>query len=163
MDAMGESRQPHPPERLVALPSWLLSQAAAQGHRLVSAALASDGLRKHHFTTMLALREGGSSSQAALGRRLGIDRSDLHAVLNDLEREGFVERIRDAEDRRRNMVALTATGTRALERLEARVEAAQDELLAPLTAKQRQELSRWLVRIAEHHAASPAPMIEQPA
>jgi DNA-binding MarR family transcriptional regulator len=160
MESMGGGTQPDPPERLSQLPSWLLSQATAHGHRLVNDALAGDQMRKNHFTVMLALREGGSSSQAALGRRLNIDRSDLHAVLNDLEAKGFVERIRDDNDRRRNMVALTQSGARALKRLDARVEKAQDELLAPLSPRQRQELCRSLARIAEHHAgAAGQPML----
>jgi DNA-binding MarR family transcriptional regulator len=148
------SGQTDPPRRLPELPSWMLSQVTASGLRLVGAALAGEGMRKHHFTVLLALDERGSSSQAALGRRLGIDRSDLHAVLGELEEKGFVERIRDVQDRRRNMVALTRSGSRALKRLDALVDAAQDELLAPLTAKQRRELHRLLTQVAEYHAKS---------
>lgn len=145
--------QPEPPRRLTELPSWLLSQATARGHRLVNEALAAERVRRNHYTTLLALREGGAASQAALGRRLGIDRSDMHAVLNDLEARGFVERVRDERDRRRNSVALTAEGARALERLDARVEDAQQELLAPLTDRQRRELRRSLARIAAPEGA----------
>ena len=76
------------PRRLRSLPSWLTSQVALQGDRLVSEALAEAGVRKHHFTVLTALSEAGAVSQAELGRRLWLDRSDLHAVLNDLEREG---------------------------------------------------------------------------
>lgn len=149
-----DGAQPEPPERLAELTSWLLSQAAGQGHRLVSAALAGERLRKNHFTVLLTLREGGASSQAALGRRLGIDRSDLHAVLNDLEERGFVERVRDERDRRRNAVALTAAGGRALAALDARVEQAQDDLLAPLSERQRDELRRTLRRLLAAHRAA---------
>jgi DNA-binding MarR family transcriptional regulator len=119
----------------------------------VSEALAKDGVRKHHFTVLLALDEHGSSSQAALGRRLGIDRSDLHAVLNDLERDGLVGRVRDEQDRRRNAVELTRAGARALKRLDARVQAAQESLLEPLSTAERRQLCRSLTRLAEHHAA----------
>jgi DNA-binding MarR family transcriptional regulator len=148
MDAELRATQPDPPRRLAGLPSWLLAQVAARGSELVSASLADEGVRKHHFSVLLALREGGAASQAALGRALGIDRSDLHAVLNDLEERGFVERVRDEGDRRRNKVAMTDVGGRALERLDARVQAAQDELLAPLSPRQRQDLVRWLARLA---------------
>jgi DNA-binding MarR family transcriptional regulator len=151
MDPM-RGGQPDPPHRLTELPSWLMSQVTLHGHRLVSDALAKDGVRKHHFTVLLALDEHGSSSQAALGRRLGIDRSDLHAVLNDLERDGLVGRVRDEQDRRRNAVELTRAGARALKRLDARVEAAQETLLEPLSAAERRQLCRSLTRLAEHHA-----------
>ncbi len=137
--------------RLTELPSWLVGQAARHADRLVSEALAEDGMRKHHFATLLALAELGPSSQAALGRRLWIDRSDLHAVLNDLERRGFLARARDKQDRRRNVVELTGAGTRALKRLDARVEEAQDAFLAPLSAAQRRELRTLLTQVQEHH------------
>ena len=133
---------------------------ALHGHRLVSEALAKDGVRKHHFTVLLALDEHGSSSQAALGRRLGIDRSDLHAVLNDLERDGLVGRVRDEQDRRRNAVELTRAGARALKRLDARVRAAQETLLEPLSAAERRALSRSLTRLVEHHAGLARPGAE---
>ena len=64
---------------------------------------------------------------------------DLHAVLNDLEREGFIARVRDDADRRRNLVQLTPAGTDELVRWDVRVEAAQDALLAPLSAAERRD------------------------
>src|SRR5262245_6125393 len=107
-----------PPERITALPSWLAGQAAAAAARLVAEALASEGLRRPHFLVMSALAERGAASQAELGRRLSIDRSDMHALLADLEREGLVARVRDEDDRRRVIVDITAAGARALKRLD---------------------------------------------
>jgi DNA-binding MarR family transcriptional regulator len=140
------------PRRLWGLPSWLLARAALHAHRLVSESFAAAGVRKHHFTVLVALDEQGPTSQAALGRRLSIDRSDLHAVVGDLERDGLVTREPDAQDRRRNVVQLTPRGRRTLKRLDARVDAAQDALLEPLSAAERRELQRLLTRLAEHHA-----------
>ena len=116
------------PLRLTQLPSWLLSEAARRGHQLVSEGFAEEGVRKAHFTVLVALDEHGPASQAELGRRLWIDRSDMVAVLNDLEAAGYVERERDERDRRRNVVALTPSGAEALVRLNARADAAQDAL-----------------------------------
>src|SRR4051794_23727255 len=65
------------PARLRTKPSWLLSQAALAGDRLVSEALAAEGVRKYHFRVLIALADDGPLSQADLGRRLGIDRSDM--------------------------------------------------------------------------------------
>jgi DNA-binding MarR family transcriptional regulator len=137
------------PRRLTQLPSWLLSEAARRGHQLVSEGFAQEGVRKAHFTVLVALDEHGPASQAELGRRLWIDRSDMVAVLNDLEDAGYVERTRDERDRRRNVVALTASGTEALERLNVRADAAQDALLAALSTKERRELARLLTRVTE--------------
>src|SRR5215470_6052250 len=101
-----------PPRRLTNLPSWLAGQAAQRASRLVSEALGEEGFRRHHFAVMTALAEDGAASQAELGRRVWLDRSDLHAVLNELEREKLVARKQDANDRRRNVVELTPAGVK---------------------------------------------------
>jgi MarR family transcriptional regulator, lower aerobic nicotinate degradation pathway regulator len=138
-----------PPRRLRQLPSWLSSAVARKAQRLVAAALAQEGVRRQHFTVLTSLAEQGPASQAALGRRLWIDRSDLHAILNELERGGLVRRVRDEQDRRRNVVALTRRGTAALKRLDKRVDAAQNELLEPLSATDRRELRRLLEQLVD--------------
>jgi DNA-binding MarR family transcriptional regulator len=144
-----------PPRRLQQLPSWLAGQVALHAGRLVGDALAQEGVRKQHFAVLSALAEQGAASQAALGRRLWIDRSDLHAILGELERVGLVARVRDERDRRRNLVELTPAGAAALERLDDRIQAAQDLLLEPLSAADRQHLRRILKRMVEHQAQLP--------
>ena len=140
------------PARLRRLPSWLLNQAALHAQRLVAEAFAQAGVRRYHFSVLVALAEDGPASQAILGRRLWIDRSDMVAVINDLERDGLVARVRDERDRRRNLVRITPTGTRALKRLDARVQDAQAALLEPLSASERGELEGLLARVVEHHS-----------
>jgi len=139
----------HPPDRLRQLPTWLTAEVARRGYRLVAASLAQDGARRPHFTLLTSLSEQGSASQADLGRRLSIDRSDLHALLAELEQAGLVARVRDQQDRRRNVVTLTPAGRSALGRLDGRIDAAQDALLAPLSAAERQELIRLLHKILD--------------
>jgi DNA-binding MarR family transcriptional regulator len=151
MDADTARAEYAPPRRLQELPSWRLSQVAAQAGRLVNEALAPEGVRRQHFAVLSALAEQGAASQASLGRRLWIDRSDLHAILGELERDGFVARVRDQQDRRRNLVELTRAGAAALKRLDARIQAAQDELLEPLSATDRRHLLHVLKRLVEHH------------
>jgi MarR family transcriptional regulator, lower aerobic nicotinate degradation pathway regulator len=138
-----------PPRRLRQLPSWLSSAVARKAQRLVSEALAQEGARRQHFTVLTSLAEQGPASQATLGRRLWIDRSDLHAILNELERDGLVRRVRDEHDRRRNVVALTQRGTAALKRLDKRVDAAQKALLEPLSPTDRRELHRLLGQLID--------------
>jgi DNA-binding MarR family transcriptional regulator len=138
-----------PPERLRGLASWLSAEAARRGRLLVGAALAQEGVRRQHFTVLTSLAEQGPASQAQLGRRLAIDRSDLHALLAELERDGLVARTRDERDLRRNVVTLTRAGRLALARLDTRIDAAQDEMLKPLTNPERQELRRLLQKLVE--------------
>jgi DNA-binding MarR family transcriptional regulator len=141
-----------PPERITRLPTWLAGQLAAAAGRLVATTLAAEGLRRQHFAVLSALAEQGAASQATLGRRLAIDRSDMHSLLGDVERAGLVARVRDERDRRRMVVDLTPAGARTLKRLDRRIDEAQEALLAPLSAADRRELRRLLTRLVEHHA-----------
>jgi len=135
------------PQRLQRLPSWLLSASALVGDRLVNEALATEGVRKYHFRVLVALSDDGPLSQADLGRRLSIDRSDMAAVVAELEQRELVARARDDRDRRRNVVTVTAGGEDALARMDAAIAAAQDELLAPLSPPERQQLTELLTRL----------------
>jgi MarR family transcriptional regulator, lower aerobic nicotinate degradation pathway regulator len=139
-----------PPDRLRRLPSWLTGQVARRAERLVGEALAQEGARRQDFVVLTSLAEQGPASQAALGRRLWIDRSDLHAILNELERHGLVARARDQHDGRRNVVTLSQAGEATLARLDTRVDAAQSALLRPLSASDRRELTRLLGQLVDH-------------
>jgi len=149
--AAGDERSGYnPPDRLRRLPSWLASELAHRGQALVAEALAQEGVRRQHFAVLTSLAEQGAASQADLGRRLSIDRSDLHALLAEMERDGLVARVRDAADRRRNVVTLTSAGEAALARLDERVDSAQKALLEPLSATERRKVIRLLERVVSH-------------
>ncbi|MFB4316384.1 MarR family winged helix-turn-helix transcriptional regulator [Actinomadura sp. 21ATH] len=139
------------PARLKHAPSWLISQVSTHGHRLVHERFAAAGGRGYHYRLLAALEEFGPASQAALGRRTGIDRSDVVAALNELAARRLIERAPDPADRRRNIITLTTAGRRHLERLDGVVTEIQDELLAPLSPAERDQLTRLLAKIADHH------------
>ena len=140
------------PSRLRGAPSWLLTQTAMHASRLVSEGFASAGARGYHYRLLAALEEFGPASQAALGRRGGIDRSDVVAALNELAEMGFIERAPDPGDRRRNVVTITPAGAGQLRRLDEVLAGIQDELLAPLSVDERDELALLLTRVLDHHA-----------
>ncbi|MEU4580207.1 MarR family winged helix-turn-helix transcriptional regulator [Nonomuraea sp. ATR24] len=140
-----------PPERLRALPSRLTYGAALIANRIVDRAFAQAGIRRHHYSLLATLEEYGPASQAALGRRTGIDRSDMVATVNDLAERQLLERAPDPEDRRRNIITITPAGRRQLADLDRLLAAAQDEYLAPLSAADRQNLINLLTRLADHH------------
>jgi MarR family transcriptional regulator, lower aerobic nicotinate degradation pathway regulator len=146
-----ESRQGVVPSRLRALPSWLVNQTSVPANSLVSAALASADARRDHYKVLAALDEYGPASQATLGRRCGIDRSDMVATINELTERGFVDRAPDPTDRRRNVITLTRKGRGHLRKLDRLVAEAQDKLLVPLSPGERTQLVDLLTRIVDHH------------
>jgi DNA-binding MarR family transcriptional regulator len=141
-----------PPARLRTLASWLINQTAIPANRIVAGRLARVGARRHHYSLLVALAEQGPTSQAALSQRTTIDRSDIVAALNELAESGYVARTPDPTDRRRNIVTITTTGRRRLRSLDELVTDAQDELLTPLSKRERDDLTRLLTRIVDHHA-----------
>ena len=106
------------------MPTWLVSQAAAQAHRLV--------------------REGLATSTA-------IDRIDVVATISGLVVRGFVDRIPDSADRRRNVVSITPPGRTHLRRLDELLVDVQRDFLGSLTAAERRTLERLLTGILEYH------------
>jgi DNA-binding MarR family transcriptional regulator len=146
------------PARVRTKPSWLLNQAAIPANRLVAAGLAGVEARRHHYVLLAALDEVGSASQAELSRRTTIDRSDMVATVNELAERGLVERAPDPTDRRRNVVTLTTTGRRQLRKLDTLLTKVQDDLLAPLSPDEQEQLVHLLTRVVDHHARPQPPI-----
>ncbi|BCL24065.1 MarR family winged helix-turn-helix transcriptional regulator [Streptomyces tuirus] len=130
------------------LPSWLLGRAAARGRALVAEALAGEDMRMWHHVVLSAVRDLAPVAQADLGRGVRLDPKDLVGVLNDLQSAGLVVREPDPKDRRKNAVSLTGRGARLLKRCEKAARAANDELLAPLSAAEREQFMAMLHRIS---------------
>jgi MarR family transcriptional regulator, lower aerobic nicotinate degradation pathway regulator len=141
------------PARLAEKPTWLISQASMRSHRLLTERLTAAGSRGYHYRLLAALQEFGPASQARLGRRTAMDRSDVVAAVNELADRGLVERAPDPADRRRNVITITRAGAAHLYRLDGLLADVQDELLAPLTPAERAQLIQLLARVLQHHAA----------
>ncbi|MFI5684226.1 MarR family winged helix-turn-helix transcriptional regulator [Streptomyces sp. NPDC051636] len=130
------------------LPSWLLGRAAARGRALVAEALAAQGMKMWHHVVLSAVRDLAPVAQADLGRGIGLDPKDLVGVLNDLQAAGLVVRAPDPRDRRKNAVSLTDEGAGLLTRCEKAAREANDALLAPLSAAERDQFMTLLIRIS---------------
>ncbi|MEQ4303457.1 MarR family winged helix-turn-helix transcriptional regulator [Plantactinospora sp. B6F1] len=139
------------PERLRRRASRLLAHLSAQSDRLMTQGLAAVDSRRWHYAVLASLQEYGPGSQAALSRRTGIYRSDMVGVLNELAERGLVERAPDPDDRRRNVITITAQGRRQLRRLDQVLDDLHEELLAPLLPAERDQFVQLLTRLLDHH------------
>ncbi|MFI6283505.1 MarR family winged helix-turn-helix transcriptional regulator [Streptomyces sp. NPDC051018] len=150
-DMAPSAGRPAGARRLRNLRTRLLSQAAIQSDRLVNDELARAGARKWHFAVLATLEEFGPLSQAELSSRTGIYRSDMVGVIKDLADGGLVERSPNPADRRQNVVTLTRQGNRHLLKLDKLLTDVENEVLAPLTPAEREELARLLAVLVDHH------------
>lgn len=140
------------PERLKRQIQRLTSMTSAQMGRRSWRALADVGARKDHFVVLAVLAEFGPSSQAQISDRTRVYRSDLVAVLNELEGADLIRRAPDPADKRRNVITLTGAGGDRLEELDAVLEGVNEQILAPLSGAERQELFRLLGLVNAHLA-----------
>lgn len=107
------------------------------------------GMRLKPYMALRYLRGTPACAQQALGESLMMDANNLVLLLNELEADGHVTRRRDAADRRRHIVALTASGERALERAEAGMNSVEDEVLRGLADDERATLRELLQRAVD--------------
>src|SRR5213592_1414451 len=105
-------------------------------------------LTPKHVGVLLQVRAQPTSQQALI-ESVGVDPSKLVGLLNDLEDEGLIVRRRDAADRRRHIVELSAQGradVAAAERAIAKVEA---RLFEGLDDEERAQLRQLLAKVAD--------------
>jgi DNA-binding MarR family transcriptional regulator len=90
------------------------------------------------YQVLAAAAHGTVGSQLALAQHLGVDRTVMTYLLDDLEAAGLIERRPDPADRRARQVVATRRGTKLLAALDDRLQTAEAQLLTPLDPKARE-------------------------
>jgi|SRR5450755_2925367 DNA-binding MarR family transcriptional regulator len=139
---------PTTPPGLARWTGFLLARAHQRAYALFQNALAPLALTPKSFGALSVIAEHGALSQAALGETLRVDRTTIVAVVDELERAGYVQRGRNSADRRAHSLGVTPAGQRALLEAERVARRTQDELLADLAPHEREELRVLLARVA---------------
>ena len=127
----------------------LLHRAGQCADALFMAAQGADDLTPRQFAVLETLAALSKANQSELGTRTGIDRSTMTDILLRLQRRGYVKRRRHARDRRVYVAELTAAGAELLRRSQEGVVLANQQLLAPLKQRQREDLVKALRAIAQ--------------
>ena len=128
---------------------FLLVQLGTHAHRRFAERLAGLGLHPRHFGMLSHLAAAEGQSQQALSIALGIHRSAVVTLVDDLEHRGLAERRRDPVDRRAYTLYLTPPGRELLAELERAADEKEAELLTALNASERSQLISLLQRVAE--------------
>src|SRR5712692_7196735 len=124
----------------------LLTIAARTGQELAGKRLAPMGLTVR-LCGVLNLLGNGPISQQELGEQLGIDRTTIVELIDELERQGVVVRRRNPADRRSYALSLTPRGRTVQKRAARAFDAAADEFFGPLRPAEQQALTDMLQRI----------------
>lgn len=143
----GSDFSPHP--ALTRNTGFLLSRVGAFAQRRFAERMAGLGLTPRMWGALNVLSAEGAISQHALCRCVGMDPSSMVATIDELERQGLVERRRDPRDRRAYALHVTDAGRETLTQGRRLAREAQQELLAPLDEGQRAQLHELLVMLSQ--------------
>jgi DNA-binding MarR family transcriptional regulator len=125
----------------------LIARLARAVRKRFELTLSPLGLRQRHVVALSYLRGHGPTAQQTLADRLCMDASSTVCLLNELEDHDLVVRQRDRSDRRRALIELSASGERALLEVDRAVQTVEDEILADLSAAEREVLHGLLSRL----------------
>ena len=147
-----------PPVRRVAT-------ALARRFNQICVTLSADSVAEADLTPMqfavlayLNKRDGQPGiDQNSLAARLGVERSHVSLLVEELGNRGLIERRVNGADRRARILRLTPKGEGAFDRLREKNTAANERVLDPLTAKERELLFDLLIRVIKQNTAYARP------
>jgi DNA-binding MarR family transcriptional regulator len=124
-------------------------------HTRVAEVLGSIGLTPALFALLNVIGAREGAIQQELGSTLGIDRSTMVSLVDQLESAGLARRRPSPTDRRAREIAITPKGRRLLQRARALIAQVEDEVLAGLNEDERRELLSLLRRALDAAPAQP--------
>ncbi len=117
-------------------------------------AIGQDGLSARVFSALSLIVKFPNTTQSELARMMGIERSGLVAIVDELEGHGYLQRAPVPGDRRVQALVPTEAGQRAYAETARVVRAHEDRLFANLTDREKATLLDLLRKIRK---ARPAP------
>lgn len=135
-------------------PAFLLAQLGAHAASQFAERLRVIDLAPPDAGVLRLLRVAAGLSQQELSVKLGIHPSRLVALLDNLEKRGFVERRTHPDDRRLYSLHLTQGGGEALGRIGKIAREHQEVLLSALSKEEREMLGALLLKIADQQGLS---------
>ena len=130
-------------------PAFLLAQLGAHAAAQFAERLGVLELTPADAGILRLLRAEAGLSQQELAARLRIHPSRLVAILDNLQKRGFVERKANPDDRRLYSLHLTQAGGEAVEKIGSVARKHQDALLSSISSEERNTLATLLLRIAD--------------
>ena len=126
---------------------FLLSRSSGLAVRTTNAHLTRFGLRVRQFSVLSVACDRDGITQRELAEVLGLDPSQIVALVDELAAAGLVERRPDPRDRRTRLVSATRRGRSVRRRASAAADDGREQYLAPLTPEDRAVLHDLLRRL----------------
>jgi DNA-binding MarR family transcriptional regulator len=133
-----------PPGPFTGHPGYLLKRAQAALNAAMTTALGEHGATLAQYAVLTALDEEPGLSNAGLARRSFVTPQTMNQVLRELEHKGWVARHPDPAHARILQARLTPAGLTALRACHRAVTAIEEQMLAPLSPGDIQQLTTTL-------------------
>ena len=153
-ESVGQSGQLGTPGQPTGRVGQLLFVAQQVAQALATERLEPLGLSPRAWGVLSTLAESGPLTKIELATTMAIDRTAMVYLLDELEEQSLVERVRHPRDRRAFLIHLTDSGQDVRRRAAAALAGAADTLLTPLDPAERDQLNRLLAKVAAHWQAS---------
>jgi DNA-binding MarR family transcriptional regulator len=145
-----------PPTRYADSLAFLLSQVGAQSARLFGERLAPLGVSPREFGVLSNLAANDGQTQQRLADALGIHRNNMVGLVDSMEAAGWLQRHRNAEDRRAFSLRLTPAGYAIVAEVNDLVRQLDAQLAHGLEPAERRELVALLKQTAQALGLSPS-------
>ena len=133
---------------------WLLAQCFRAYGAAMEQAVADIPHNHRGFQALSGAAHCSARNQAELARQLGVDRTVMVYLVDDLAKAGLVERIADPADRRSRLIRATEAGRQRLAAAQGAIEDAEAAVLAPLAPAEQAQLRTMLQALASHYIAN---------
>lgn len=127
----------------------------------VDAALRHHNLTRAQFLALMTLSRQNGMHQSQIAQSLRMGRSAVGKLLDRLEASGYIRREHDPFDARAVKVFVTGATLSRLEDINHAANARCDEILAPLSAAERENFTMMLTRLRDSSAKDPAVTLAQ--
>jgi DNA-binding MarR family transcriptional regulator len=149
-------RADQPPEPRPDSLGYLIKHVYLRYSELSAQALAPYGVNGRLIAVLRMLAAHEPAPQGEVAKRMGVDRTTMVALIDELEGKGLVQRHQDPDDRRRNVIVLTETGADVLRRSLETVQETERRFLAALSPAEAKVFRKALQALAHDDATPPA-------
>src|SRR4051812_34499047 len=144
-----DTRASTPPGIAQQWPTLLMIKLGRITSHRFTLALEPFGIRPRHMAALIELRDRGELTQQSLCGQLHLDPTNLVAILNELEQQGYATRRRDPDDRRRHLVEVSKRGLAVIDKVSEVMDGVEADLLADFSPEEREQLEVLLTSIWE--------------
>ncbi len=133
-----------------------LIRRAQQVHTSVWAEVVGDDLTSSQFAVLNVIHNKPGIDQTTLSQMASLDTSTCQDIVTRLKKKGFIERVRDASDRRRWLLRLSEQGRNTHAAVVPQVIAVGNLLLGAMSAKDRTDFARLLFEVTGPDSGAPS-------